>query len=98
MAAGLPIVASAVGGILELISDNRTGLLVPPDDAATLCARLVALMADSPLGSRLGAAARSEALSRYSFDRMVAELDRLYVRELARRRALPAERPQLAAS
>jgi L-malate glycosyltransferase len=98
MAAGLPIVASAVGGIVELITDNRTGLLVPADDPASLCARLVRLMADSSLGSRLGDAARSEAHSRYSFDRMVAEIDRLYVHELARRGALPAERPQLAAS
>jgi len=58
---------------------------VPADDPASLCARLVRLMADSSLGSRLGDAARSEAHSRYSFDRMVAELDRLYANELARR-------------
>jgi L-malate glycosyltransferase len=98
MAAGLPIVASAVGGIVELIADNRTGLLVPPDDPASLCTCLLRLMADSSLGSRIGEAARVEAHSRYSFDRMVAELDHLYVNELARRGALPVEKPQLAAS
>ena len=98
MAAGLPIVASGVGGIVELIADNRTGLLVPPDDPASLCTCLLRLMADSSIGSRMGAAARGEAHARYSFDRMVADLDRLYVNELARRGALPVENPQLAAS
>jgi glycosyltransferase involved in cell wall biosynthesis len=98
MAAGLPIVASAVGGIAELIADNRTGLLVPPDDPASLCARLSLLMTDSSLGSRIGDAARAEARAHYSFDRMVTAFDRLYVNELARRGALTSGQPQLAAS
>src|SRR5207249_979596 len=71
MAAGLPIVASGVGGIFELVVDDRTGLLVAPDDPPALCRRICELMAHPARASQLGAAARAEASSRYSFDRMV---------------------------
>jgi glycosyltransferase involved in cell wall biosynthesis len=98
MATGLPIVASAVGGILELIADDGTGLLVPPDDPAALAARLCEVMANPARGERLAGAARREARSRYSFDRMVAEFDRIYVHQLAVRGARPTVQPQLAAS
>jgi glycosyltransferase involved in cell wall biosynthesis len=98
MAAGLPIVASAVGGIVELIVDRRTGLLVPSGDPVLLAARLCELMEDSSLGWRIGDAARRDAQSRYSFDRMVAEFDRIYVHELTRCGLVPTGQPQLAAS
>jgi glycosyltransferase involved in cell wall biosynthesis len=84
MAAGLPIVASRVGGIPELIDHERTGLLVPPGDAASLADRLCRLMIDPELGARLGDAARDEVQSRYSFDRMVAAFESIYLVELAR--------------
>jgi glycosyltransferase involved in cell wall biosynthesis len=85
MATGLPVVASGVGGILELVDDGRTGLLVPPDDAAALSERLCRLMADAAVGAALGAAARAEVESHYSFDRMVAAFDDLYSTALASR-------------
>ncbi|PYQ90844.1 MAG: hypothetical protein DMG02_08755 [Acidobacteria bacterium] len=84
MAAGLPIVASAVGGILELIDDGRTGLLAPVGDPHALADRIVRVMSDATLGERLGAAARAEAHSRYSFDRMVAAFEDVYLMELSR--------------
>src|SRR5207237_5161057 len=71
MAAGLPIVASAVGGIPEMIDDARTGFLIPPRHPAALADRLCLLMADRGLSARLGAAARAEVHARSSFDRMV---------------------------
>jgi glycosyltransferase involved in cell wall biosynthesis len=98
MAAGLPIVASGVGGILELIQDRRTGWLVAPDDPAALAARVMHAMADPADASRIGAAARADALARFSFDRMVAGFDDLYSTELARRGAAPAHHSQLAVS
>jgi L-malate glycosyltransferase len=98
MATGLPIVASGVGGILELVDDGVTGLLVPPGDAPSLADRLCRLMNDPALASRLGNAARAEALARYSFDRMVAAFESLYLTELTRRGVLEAGQPQLAAS
>ena len=98
MAAGLPIVASGVGGILELIDDGRTGLLAPAGEAAPLAERIAALMADPILASRLGAAARDAARARYSFDRMVAAFDSIYSSELTRRGVVAADQPQWAAS
>ncbi len=98
MAAGLPIVASGVGGILELIDDGRTGLLVRPGDAEALAERLCVLMEDEALASRLGAAARNEAHARYSFDRMVSGFEHIYLTELTRRGVVPSREPQLAAS
>jgi glycosyltransferase involved in cell wall biosynthesis len=98
MAGGLPVIASGVGGILELIDDGATGLLVPPGDAPSLADRLCRLMDHPSLASRLGNAARAEALARYSFDRMVAAFDSLYLTELTRRGVLHAGQPQLAAS
>jgi glycosyltransferase involved in cell wall biosynthesis len=98
MASGLPIVASGVGGIVELIDDGATGLLVAPDDARALTDRLCRLMNDPALASRLGNAARAEALARYSFDRMVAAFESLYLSELTRRGVLDAGQLQLAAS
>jgi glycosyltransferase involved in cell wall biosynthesis len=98
MAAGLPIVASGVGGILELIDDGRTGLLVPAGDPAALADRLRRLMTDPALALRLGNAARDEALARYSFDRMVAAFETIYLTELTRCGRVETGQPQLAAS
>jgi L-malate glycosyltransferase len=97
MAAGLPIVASGVGGILELIDDGYNGWLVPPGEEAPLASRVMRLMADPQEGARLGAAGRAGALARYSFDRMVADFDELYVTELVRHGAR-AGHSQLAVS
>jgi glycosyltransferase involved in cell wall biosynthesis len=98
MAAGLPIVASGVGGIRELIADDRTGLLVPAGDPPALADRLCRLMADPALAARLGDAARADAHARYSFERMVAAFERLYLGELTRRGVIAAHEPQWAAS
>lgn len=98
MATGLPIVASGVGGILELIDEGKTGLLVPPGDAHALADRLCRLMNDPAFASRLGGAARAEAHARYSFDRMVAAFELLYLTELTRRGVIETGQPQLAAS
>lgn len=85
MAAALPVVASAVGGVPELIDDGRTGLLWPSGDARALAEQLCRVMSDAELGTRLGAAARCEAESRFAFERMIAGFEALYIRELGRR-------------
>jgi glycosyltransferase involved in cell wall biosynthesis len=97
MAAGLPVVASAVGGIPELVDDSRTGFLVPAGNARVLAERICQLMADSSRGARIGDAARRDVASRFSFDRMTAEFERIYLGELARR-GVGARQPQWAAS
>jgi glycosyltransferase involved in cell wall biosynthesis len=65
-AAGLPVVASDVGGLVDIVVDGRTGFLVPPDDAVTLAARLRQLVDDPSLRDRFGDAAAAHA--RQHFD------------------------------
>jgi glycosyltransferase involved in cell wall biosynthesis len=77
-ACGLPVVASAVGGLREIVCHGETGLLVPPGDPAELAAALAQLVADPPLLRRLGSAARERAHARLSIERTVERLDALY--------------------
>jgi L-malate glycosyltransferase len=78
MAAGLPVVASRVGGLLDLIDDGRTGVLVTPDDPAALTAAVESLVLSPARAEAIGAAARDEVIRRYSFERMVGEFEDLY--------------------
>ncbi len=98
MSAGLPVVVSAAGGLLELVDSERTGLLVPPGDAAALADALVRALTDWPLAERLGRAARAEISARHSFDRMVDAFERIYAGELGRRGVVRDGFMQLAAS
>lgn len=77
MAQGLPIAASRVGGIPELIEDGQTGLLIPPGDAPALAAALTRLVADAELRARLGAAAR-QAAAAYTPEAMATAYAALY--------------------
>jgi glycosyltransferase involved in cell wall biosynthesis len=85
MAAGLPVIATAVGGIGEVLEDRRTGLLVAPGDPAVLADRICQLMAVPVLAQALGIAARAEVTERYSFPRMVGAFDEVYRMELRSR-------------
>jgi glycosyltransferase involved in cell wall biosynthesis len=80
MAAGLPIVATAVGGVPRVVEDGETGFLVDYGDEEALCARLSALDADRQLARRCGETGRERALGRYSSRRMVADYLELYRR------------------
>jgi glycosyltransferase involved in cell wall biosynthesis len=68
MAHGRPVVASAVGGLVDAVEDEVTGLLVPPGDAGALRAALERLLEDEALRLRLGEAARARAQERWSWD------------------------------
>lgn len=67
MAAGLPIVASAVGQVAETVVDGRTGLLCPPGDPVALAGALERLRLDSALRARLGRAARACAVREHTW-------------------------------
>jgi colanic acid/amylovoran biosynthesis glycosyltransferase len=67
MAHGRPVVASAVGGLLDAVEDERTGLLVPPGDTGALRTAIERLLGDPTLRARLGAAARERAGERFSW-------------------------------
>ena len=68
MAAGLPVVASAVGGVPELVRDGETGTLVAPGDPDVLARALGALVAAPAERARLGAAARSRAEAEFGIE------------------------------
>lgn len=74
MAAAMPIVASAVGQIPSILDHGRTGLLVPAGDPAAFATALESLAADPGLRNRVGAQARSEAASRFSWDGVLARI------------------------
>jgi glycosyltransferase involved in cell wall biosynthesis len=82
MSASLPVVATAVAGIPEVVSDGRSGLLVPPGDSAALGSALERVAADSSLRERLGRDARASVLPRFGVDRYVASVTTLYDRLL----------------
>lgn len=82
MAAGCPIVVTAVGGNTELIEHEVTGLVVPPDDESALRAAIRRLLDDRPLANRLGAAAQQRAREQYSVAAMTRRYKELW-RQLA---------------
>ncbi len=82
MAYGRPVVASAVGGLLDLVRDGETGLLVPPRDPAALRAALDRLLVDADLRARLGAAAREHVRELCDWDRVTAETIAVYEQAL----------------
>lgn len=78
MAMARPVVATAVGGTPEVISDAVSGLLVPADDAAAMTTAMRRLLDDSTLAGRLGAAARQTVAERYGARSMVRRLEAVY--------------------
>jgi glycosyltransferase involved in cell wall biosynthesis len=85
MAAALPVVACGVGGMLELVSPERTGLLVRPDDPVGLAGALRQLVEAPARAGEMGRAGRHEVETRFSFERMVESFERLYTAELSKR-------------
>ena len=80
MACRKAVVASAVGGIPEVVEDGRTGLLVPARDASALGTAIVRLLRDPSLAGRLAAAGRARVEQRFTADRMVQDTLDVYRR------------------
>ena len=70
MHCSLPVVATRVSSIPEIVADGETGVLVPPDDPGSLHDALARVLGDAPLRARLGAAGRERALTEFSVERM----------------------------
>ena len=92
MAAGLPVVASCVGGVGEIVVDAETGFLVPVGNEGALAAAIERLLADSSLRRRLGAAGRARAEELFDLPQFRRAHLELYARELTAR-GLPAVSP-----
>jgi glycosyltransferase involved in cell wall biosynthesis len=78
MATGLPVVATAIGGLSEQIENGVTGLLVGPRDVEALVQALTTVLRDPELRARMGAAARIRVEQRYSLVSMVDAYEDLY--------------------
>lgn len=78
MAAGLPVVATAVGGTPEVVVDGVTGLLVPPGTPDVLARAITTLLRDADLRRTMGQASRERVVQDFSVERMVEQTERLY--------------------
>jgi glycosyltransferase involved in cell wall biosynthesis len=83
MAAGRPVVASAVGGLLDLVVDGETGLLVPPHNVGALRAALERLLGDAELCARMGAAGRERIREHFTWPAVTDLTIRAYEDALA---------------
>jgi len=77
MAMGLPIVASNIKGLTELLTNNREGLLVPVGDVCALAATMKDALCDEKLRQRLGQAARTRCENDFSLDRYILDIERV---------------------
>lgn len=80
LASGIPVVASSVGGIPEIVRTGSTGTIVPPGDPARLAAAIVDLLRDDALRARLGQEGRRLILERFSWSHAAARTLELYRR------------------
>ena len=83
MAAGVPVVATRVGGTPEVINDQEHGLLVPPGDARAIADAVCAVLKNPLLAARLSAHARERVVREFSFEAVVGRTQDLYLEVLA---------------
>lgn len=85
MAAGRAVVATRVGGVADMLDEGRSGALVPPDEAAALCAALSTVLGDPEARARQVAAARARVTARYGAEGQARALEAVYRDVFARR-------------
>jgi glycosyltransferase involved in cell wall biosynthesis len=85
MASNLPIIASDVGGLREVVEDERIGIIVPPANSAKIASAIQQLAESDGLRTQMGAAARARVVENYSMEKMAARTLALY-RECVRKR------------
>ena len=91
LAAGRPMVATAVDGTPEVVVDGKTGRTVPPGDAAALAEAVMALLRDPEARLRMGREGRQWVLERFSQERQIAETEQLYLQAWEQRRGAAVE-------
>jgi D-inositol-3-phosphate glycosyltransferase len=80
MACGVPVVGTAVGGLLDTVIDGVTGLLTPPGQPRAAAAAIGRLLDDPALRRALGAAGVERVQGTYTWDRVAASIERSYLR------------------
>ncbi len=73
-----PVVTTSIDGIMELIEDEKSGLLVPPGDPKKLAQAVIRMLRDRNLAARLGERFRDEVVQTYTLEKMVDRIQRLY--------------------
>ena len=78
MACGLPVIASKIGGVVDVVEDGKSGILVEPGDISGLSTAMIRLLKDDGLRQRLGAEARKRIVEGFSIDKIADEYINLY--------------------
>jgi glycosyltransferase involved in cell wall biosynthesis len=78
MALGRPVIASGVGGVLNVIEDNATGLIVPPSDSRSLADQIISLLKDPDRTVQLALAGQQRIRDQFSEQRMLSEMTALF--------------------
>jgi glycosyltransferase involved in cell wall biosynthesis len=79
MAAGLPVIATTVGAIGQVVRDGVEGFLVPPGDIEALAGKMVQMARDADLRRRMGEAARKRVAAKYSLEAMARPIEQMYM-------------------
>jgi glycosyltransferase involved in cell wall biosynthesis len=87
MALGVPVVATKVAGVPEIITDGETGVLVPPGDVGALSQAMDRVLSDSDLARSLGERGRESVTSKFTREKMLGEMRAIYSELLGRPRA-----------
>lgn len=82
MGAGKPVVASAVGGVSELVDDGVTGILVPPGDVSLLAKGILAIKTNQAMAHQMGIKGRQRAKNMFSIEKNVREIQKVYMKVL----------------
>jgi L-malate glycosyltransferase len=98
MAAGLPVVATRVGGTPEIIIDSVNGLLVPPRNPPALADAILRVLEDADLARRLSRAGQARMRTHFSYDRLIAQLEQLYSMRGLCRSSMPGKKDSRSAS
>ncbi|MFJ4219408.1 glycosyltransferase [Curtobacterium luteum] len=93
MACGRPVIASSVGGLIDTVVEDATGLHVPPRDEEAVATAIGTLLEDPERREAFGAAGRERAVARYTWQKVAAESERVYDRLLAGGSAVADTRP-----
>jgi glycosyltransferase involved in cell wall biosynthesis len=78
MATGVPCVATAIGGTIDVATDQEDALLVPPDDSRALAEALCVVLTDRTIARKLGANARRRVVANFSLESLISRYERLY--------------------
>jgi glycosyltransferase involved in cell wall biosynthesis len=84
MAVGLPVVTTPVGSITEIVTDEVTGLVVPPSNPTALAGAIARVLGDAALAARLGEAARAFARRTFGVDRMLGQMEQVFREAMGR--------------